>query len=63
MPCGGAIIFSDLIGKLDVLRVACDKCGRAGRYRLARLIDQRGRDGPEKLAGRSVTLLTHTSND
>jgi hypothetical protein len=42
------MIFSDLIGKLDVLRVACDKCGR---------------DGPEKLAGRSVTLLTHTSND
>ena len=43
MPRDGAIIFSDLIGKLDVLRVACDKFGRAGRYRLARLIDQRGR--------------------
>jgi hypothetical protein len=27
MPRDGAIIFSDLIGKLDVLRVACDKCG------------------------------------
>jgi hypothetical protein len=24
MPRDGAIIFSDLIGKLDVLRVACD---------------------------------------
>jgi hypothetical protein len=28
----GAIIFSDLIGKLDVLRVSCDKCGRDGCY-------------------------------
>jgi hypothetical protein len=28
MPRDGAIIFSDLIGKLDVLRVTCEKCGR-----------------------------------
>jgi hypothetical protein len=28
----GAIIFGDLIGKLDMLHVACDKCGRKGRY-------------------------------
>ena len=34
MPRDGAIIFSDLIGKFDMLRVACDKCGRDGRYRL-----------------------------
>ena len=45
MPRDGAIIFSDLIGKLDVLRVRCDKCGRDGRYDLSRLIDKRGRDG------------------
>jgi hypothetical protein len=37
MPRDGAIIFGDLIGKLDVLRVACTKCERAGRYRLDRL--------------------------
>ncbi len=36
----GAIIFSDLIGKLDVLRVACDKCGRDGSYRLNGLIEK-----------------------
>ena len=30
MPRDGAIIFSDLIGKLDVLRVVCYKCGRDG---------------------------------
>jgi hypothetical protein len=29
MPRDGAIIFSDLIGKLDVLRVTCAKCERA----------------------------------
>ncbi len=31
MPRDGAIIFGDLIGKLDTLRVECPKCGRAGR--------------------------------
>jgi hypothetical protein len=30
MPREGATIFSDLIGKPDVLRVSCDKCGRDG---------------------------------
>lgn len=44
MPRDGATIFSDLIGKLDVLHVSCDKCGRAGRYPLQRLMDARGRD-------------------
>jgi hypothetical protein len=44
MPCDGAIVFSDLIGKLDVLRVSCNKCERDGSYGLARLIKERGRD-------------------
>jgi hypothetical protein len=44
MPRDGAIIFSDLIGKLDMLRVECPKCGRGGRYRLADLISRYGRD-------------------
>ena len=44
MPRDGAIIFADLIGKLDALRVACDKCGRDGCYGLARLINRCGRD-------------------
>jgi hypothetical protein len=42
MSRDGAIIFGDLIGKPVV---ECEKCGRAGRYALRRLIDQRGRDG------------------
>lgn len=45
MPRDGAIIFSDLIGKLDLLRVRCDKCERDGCYGLSRLIAKRGRDG------------------
>ena len=44
MPCDGAIIFSDLIGKLDMLRVSCETCGRDGCYGLARLIEKRGRE-------------------
>ena len=44
MPRDGAIIFGDLIGKLDVLRVSCTKCGRIGSYRLNRLIEDRGQD-------------------
>ena len=43
LPRDGAIIFADLIGKLDVLRVTCAKCER-GRYLLDRLIETRGRD-------------------
>jgi len=44
MPRDCAIIFRDLVGKLDVLNVECDKCGRRGRYRLDRLIERYGVD-------------------
>ena len=44
MPRDGATIFSDLICKLDVLRVSCSKCERDGCYGLGRLIEKRGRD-------------------
>ena len=44
MPREGAIIFRDLVGKLDVLRSECYKCGRHGRYRLDRLIWRCGID-------------------
>ncbi len=43
MPRDGAIIFGDLIGKVDVLRIECPKCGRLGRYRLADLLIRYGR--------------------
>jgi hypothetical protein len=32
MPRDGAIIFGDLVGKFDMLRADCEKCGRKGRY-------------------------------
>jgi hypothetical protein len=44
MPRDGATIFSDLIGKLDLLRVRCEKYGRDGCYGLSHLINKRGRN-------------------
>ena len=44
MPRDGAIIFADLIGRLDVLYVNCPKCSRAGRYRVQHLVEERGRN-------------------
>jgi hypothetical protein len=44
MPRDGAIIFRDIVGKLTVLRITCDKCGRSGQYRVERLIIRYGID-------------------
>jgi hypothetical protein len=44
MSRDGSLTPADLIGKLDVLRVECEKCGRRGRYRVERLLRQLGRD-------------------
>jgi hypothetical protein len=44
MPRDGAIIFGDIVGKLDVITVECDKCGRFGQYRVDRLIMRYGLD-------------------
>jgi hypothetical protein len=35
----------DLLGKLGVLVVACEKCGRSGRYRVTTLANATGWDG------------------
>jgi hypothetical protein len=40
----GAITFSDLVGRLTVLRVDCDKCGRHGRYLVDKLVYDQGAD-------------------
>jgi hypothetical protein len=37
------IIFGDIEGKLDVLRVEWAKCARKGRYSVRRLIEKYGR--------------------
>jgi hypothetical protein len=34
----------DLDGKLDMLRVACRKCDRAGQYSVAKMIERHGAD-------------------
>ncbi|MFY9787047.1 MAG: hypothetical protein WAK08_15180 [Pseudolabrys sp.] len=68
MPRDGPIIFSDLIGKLDVLRVSCDKCGRDGCYGLGRLIKKRGRDAMlidwlDELTAECPKKIAHNRND
>jgi hypothetical protein len=37
------LVFGDIEGKLDVLRVECTKCARKGCYRVRRLIEKYGR--------------------
>jgi hypothetical protein len=45
MPRDDSLTPRDLVEKLDLLVVACDKCGRSGRYRVLRLAEQIGGDG------------------
>jgi hypothetical protein len=39
------LVFGDIEGKLDVLRVECTKCARKGHYHVPRLIEVYGRKG------------------
>ena len=39
----GYVVFGDIEGKLDVLRIECTKCGRGGHS--SRLIEKHGREG------------------
>jgi len=39
------IVFGDIAGKLDILRVECTRCPRKGRYSVAKLVAQYGRRG------------------
>jgi hypothetical protein len=68
MPRDGAIIFGDLVGKLEVLRVTCDKCQRDGRYILACLIRKRGPnaklvDWIDKLTADCPKRIAYNMND
>jgi hypothetical protein len=63
-----ATIFGDMIGKLDVLRVACEKCDGAGRYQVDRVIDERDRDAKvidclAEITADCPTNRAHKSND
>jgi hypothetical protein len=44
MPPDTALSFGDLIRKVRMLRVECDKCGRVGTYSLRFLIQHYGRE-------------------
>jgi hypothetical protein len=44
MPREGALIFRDVLGRVDYLEVICEKCGRKGRYSVARLVERYGVD-------------------
>ena len=37
------LVFGDIDGRLDVLRVECGRCLRKGRYSVRRLIEKYGR--------------------
>jgi hypothetical protein len=50
MPRDGAIIFADLIGKLDLLWVACEKCGAVSQIFQYDATMLHNRRGPWKLA-------------
>ena len=39
------LVFGDIEGKLNVLRVECGRCGRKGRYNVRGLIGKYGCDG------------------
>jgi hypothetical protein len=38
----GTVEFRDMVGRLTVLRVACDKCGQQGEHELEHLIERYG---------------------
>jgi hypothetical protein len=39
------LVFGDIEGKVDMLRVECKRCGRQGRYSVRKLIEKYGRKG------------------
>ena len=42
MPRVGAYTLGDLVGKVTMIRFACQSCARAGRYRIDRLVAEHG---------------------
>jgi hypothetical protein len=42
MPRSGSVTLGEIAGRLEMLRVECPKCGRAGQYRVMRLMKECG---------------------
>jgi hypothetical protein len=38
----GSITLGELVGKIDLLEIACHRCERRGRVSLSRLIEEHG---------------------
>jgi hypothetical protein len=53
MPHRTYLVFGNIEGKLDVLRVECTKCARKGRHSVRKLIEKHG----QFLAVRTGTAL------
>ena len=53
------LIFGDIEGKLDVLRVECTKCDRKGRYHIHKLIEKHGRMGNMTVWREMLTRIMH----
>ena len=76
MPGDSTIIFRDLVGRLDMLRVDCAKCGRSSRYSVSMLVRTLGADSklidwvdtltvdcPRRLAGNPSDACSATCPD
>jgi hypothetical protein len=50
------LVFGDIEGKLDTLRVECTRRSRKGRYSARKLIEKYGRRGPPTHVERSSRL-------
>jgi hypothetical protein len=57
------LIFGNIEGKLDVLRVECTRCGRKGRYSVAKLIAKHGRTWREMLNADCPKRDAHSLQD
>ncbi len=38
-----SVSLADIVARIDRLEIRCTRCDRAGRYRVARLIEQHGK--------------------
>ncbi|MGF6607069.1 hypothetical protein OKW45_001969 [Paraburkholderia sp. WSM4175] len=51
----GSVSLSEVAARATHLEVACTRCERRGRYRLAKLLDQLGADFPMTDLGSEIT--------
>jgi hypothetical protein len=63
MPQRAYLVFGDIEGKLDVLRVECNKRPRKGRYSVRRLVEKYGRKANNMMKWRErSTAIARSAN-